>query len=190
VSDASHVDEIIEKVVYTESGLSGEEFESCTFRGCDFSGADLSGSLLTDCRLVGCNLTMVKVGQAGLRDVTFVNCKVVGVDFGSCLPFLFSVGFEECNLDYSHFIKCKLKKTEFKGCTVRDADFTEADLTDASFLDCDLSNAVFNRTNLTHADFRTARNYSIDPEENTVRRARFSLSGVAGLLRRYDLILE
>ena len=114
----------------------------------------------------------------------------MGVDFGACLPFLFAVTFERCSLDYSHFIKCRLKKTEFKECTIREADFTEADLADASFLDCDLSNTVFGRTNLTHADFRTARNYTIDPDENTVRRARFSLSGVAGLLRKHELILE
>lgn len=190
MADASHIDEVIEKAVYTGVDLSGEEFESCTFRSCDFSEADLSGALLTDCRLVDCNLTMARAGGAGLRGVTFVNCKVVGVDFTNCLPFLFSVGFEKSILDYSHFIKCKLKKTEFRECTIRDADFTEADLTDASFVDCDLANTVFGRTNLTHADFRTARNYSIDPEENMVRRARFSLSGVAGLLHRYDLILE
>jgi uncharacterized protein YjbI with pentapeptide repeats len=185
-----HIDETIEKATYTGTGLSGEEFEACVFRSCDFSEADLAEALLTECRLIDCNLTMTKVGQAGLRNVEFVNCKVVGVDFSACLPFLFAVSFEKCNLEYSHFIKCRMKKTLFKECVLREVDFTEADLTDASFPGCDLSNTVFSRTNLTRADFRTARNYALDLDDNMVKRAKFALSGVAGLLRKYELALE
>lgn len=185
-----HVDEVFEKVDYSAAELSGEEFECCTFRDCDFSESNLSESLFTDCRMIDCNLTMVIVGHAGLRNVAFVNCKVVGVDFSNCLPFLFTVSFEKCRLDYSHFIKNRLKKTIFTECTIRDADFTEADLTGASFDKCDLSNTLFSRTNLSHADFRTSLNYSINLETNTVKKAKFSLSGVAGLLSQYDLVLE
>jgi uncharacterized protein YjbI with pentapeptide repeats len=133
---------------------------------------------------------MVKVSHAGMRNVTFLNCKVVGVDFSKCLPFLFAVSFEKCRLDYSSFIKTKLKKTKFKECTIREADFTEADLTGASFDDCDLSNAVFSRTNLSQADFRTSRNYTINLEINTVRKTKFSLSGISGLLSQYDIVVE
>ena len=125
-----------------------------------------------------------------MRNVAFTNCKVIGVDFSNCLPFLFAVSFERCRLDYSHFIKNRLRKTKFRECAIRDADFTEADLTGASFDNCDLSSTVFSRTNLSHADFRTSRNYSINLEMNTVRKARFSLSGIAGLLSQYDLVIE
>jgi fluoroquinolone resistance protein len=190
VKEATHVGEEFARVDYSDTGLPGEEFESCTFNNCDFSRSDLSDSLFIDCRLIGCNLSMAKVDHAAFRNVAFVSCKVVGVDFSGCLPFLFAVSFEGCSLDYSHFIKNRLKKTKFRDCTVRDADFTEADLTGASFDKCDLSNTVFNRTNLSHADFRTSRNYSINLETNTVRKARFSLSGIAGLLGQYDLLIE
>ena len=190
MSDMVRVNEIFEKVLYPETGLPGEEFESCTFEKCDFSDADLAGRLFTDCQFIDCNLSMAKVGHTGLRNVSFVNCKVVGVDFTNALPFLFAVSFDRCTLDYSHFIKNRLKKTIFKECSVKDADFTEADLSGASFDECDLTNAVFSHTNLTQADFRTSRNYSINLETNIARKARFSLSGITGLLRQYDLLIE
>jgi fluoroquinolone resistance protein len=190
VADRPHVDEVFEKVVYRETALSGEEFESCTFDNCDFSESDLADSLFTDCRFIDCNLSMAKVGLCGLRNVVFTNCKIVGVDFTNCLPFLFSVGFEKCSMDYCHFLRMKLKKTAFRECSIRDADFSESDLSGAFFDGCDLAHTIFSRTNLSNADLRTARNYSIDPEANILRKARFSLSGVAGLLERYEVVIE
>ena len=190
MADRPHVDEVFEKVAYKETALSGEEFESCTFDNCDLSGIDLANSLFTDCRFIDCNLSMARMGYCGLRNVAFTNCKIAGVDFTNCLPFLFSVGFENCSMDYCHFLRMKLKKTVFRGCSIRDADFSESDLSGAVFDDCDLAHAVFSRTNLSLADLRMARNYSIDPEANNLRKARFSLSGVAGLLERYEVVIE
>lgn len=190
MKEVSHADKVFEKVSYAGTGLAGEEFEDCTFINCDFSESDLSDTRFTDCKFIDCNLSMTKVNRAGMRNVTFLNCKVVGVDFSRCLPLLFAVSFEKCSLDYSIFIKNKLKKTRFKECSIREADFTEADLTGASFDNCDLSNTVFRRTNLSQADFKTSRNYTINLEMNTVRKAKFSFPGIAGLLSQYDIVLE
>ncbi len=190
MNDASHVREVFEKAVYSETGLSGEEFEDCSFVDCNFSAGDLSRSRFTDCQFVGCNLSMAKVGQTELRNATFLNCKIVGVDFSACLSLLFSVSFEKCCLDYCGFVKSKLKKTRFLECAIREADFTEADLAQATFDDCDLANTLFSRTNLRQADFLTARNYSINPELNMIRKAKFSLAGAAGLLSHYDIVVK
>lgn len=75
-------------------------------------------------------------------------------------------------------------------CSLKQVDFAEADLSKALFKDCDLASASFMRTNLEQADFRTARNYSIDPELNKMKRARFSPSELAGLLHKYNLQIE
>lgn len=190
VKDVSHTNRIFEKVAYSETGLSGEEFEACRFINCNFSDSDLSNRRFTDCQFLDCNLSMAKVNHTAIRNVTFLNCKVVGVNFSNCLPLLFAVSFEKCCLDYSVFIKKRLKKMQFNDCAIREADFTEADLTGASFDNCDLLNTVFSRTNLSQADFRTARNYSINLEKNTVRKSKFSFSGIAGLLSQYDIIIE
>jgi fluoroquinolone resistance protein len=50
--------------------------------------------------------------------------------------------------------------------------------------------STFDRTNLEKADFRTSFNYSISPESNRIKKARFSLSGIAGLLDGYDIEIE
>jgi len=58
------------------------------------------------------------------------------------------------------------------------------------FDNCDLTRAIFIQTNLEKADFRSSFNYSIDPEMNRMKKARFSLAGVVGLLDKYDVDVE
>lgn len=70
-----------------------------------------------------------------------------------------------------------------------EVDFTEADLTKVNFDNCDLSGAIFERTNLEKANFNTAFNYSIDPEDNKIKGAKFSISGLAGLLENHKIII-
>ena len=83
----------------------------------------------------------------------------------------------------------KLKATRFHNCQLKDADFAEADLSAATFDGCDLAGAIFDRSNLEKADFRTARNYRIDPENNRLKKAKFSPLGLAGLLGKYDVVI-
>jgi len=40
---------------------------------------------------------------------------------------------------------------------------------------------------LKRADFRTSYNYSIDPENNNLKQAKFSAAGIIGLLDKYDI---
>ncbi len=68
-----------------------------------------------------------------------------------------------------------------------EVDFTECDLTAASFDNCDMLEATFDRTILEKADFRTAYHYSINPEVNRIKKAKFSLPEVTGLLNKYDI---
>ncbi len=68
-------------------------------------------------------------------------------------------------------------------------DFTACDLTDSSFHQCDLTRATFDRTILEKADFRTSYNYTLDPEANRIKKAKFSVAGVSGLLQKYDIVI-
>jgi hypothetical protein len=43
---------------------------------------------------------------------------------------------------------------------------------------------------LEKTDFRTAYNYSFDPENNRIKKAKFSLAQVVGLLDKYDIHIE
>ncbi|MGI8788822.1 MAG: hypothetical protein ACR2HG_13805 [Pyrinomonadaceae bacterium] len=40
------------------------------------------------------------------------------------------------------------------------------------------------------ADFQTAYNYSIDPESNRIKKAQFSIPGIARLLDKYEIEIE
>ena len=73
---------------------------------------------------------------------------------------------------------------------LEEVDFSETELTSAQFTDCDLRSAMFDQTNLEKVDFTTSFNYSIDPEANRIRKAKFSKEGVMGLLAKYDIIVE
>ena len=69
-------------------------------------------------------------------------------------------------------------------------DFTETDLSSAIFQNCNLKNALFHNSVLEKADFRTAYNYSLDPEINKINKAKFSKKDVIGLLVKYNIRIE
>jgi uncharacterized protein YjbI with pentapeptide repeats len=114
----------------------------------------------------------------------------MGVHFENCNTFLLSVHFDHCTLNLSSFYKLSLKRSSFKDCALQEVDFTEADLSGRSFDNCDLTGAIFESSNLEKADFRAAVNYTIDPEINRMKKARFSMPGVAGLLGKYGVEID
>jgi fluoroquinolone resistance protein len=174
-------------IAFTRENLQKGEYEGCSFVNCDFSEVHLSNFDFVDCTFEDCNLSNVKVSNTAFKQAKFKNCKLLGVNFGECNPFLFSVSFEDCFLKLATFYKLKIKATKFKNCNLQEADFTEADLT-ASLLDnCDLAGAIFEKTILEKTDFRSSFNFSIDPELNRLKKAKFSLNTIGGLLDKYNL---
>jgi fluoroquinolone resistance protein len=81
----------------------------------------------------------------------------------------------------------RLKSFKFRNCRLQEVDFTEADLTGAVFDHCELAGAVFSNMTLEKADFRKAEHYSIDPENNRIKKAKFSATGLSGLLTKYKI---
>jgi uncharacterized protein YjbI with pentapeptide repeats len=81
----------------------------------------------------------------------------------------------------------KLKKTVFRNCSIKEVDFSEADLGGAVLDNCDLNKTVFENTVLESADLTTAYNYALDPERNKLKKAKFSMPAVTGLLAKYNI---
>lgn len=191
-------EQTFDKIDFTQDPLSKGEYENCAFLNCNLSYANLSEIKFLECEFSGCNISLAKLTQTALTDIQFKSCKMLGLNFGDCNEFGFAVHFETCILDRSSFVnttaalkkRVKLKQTVFKNSQLYEVDFTECDLSAASFDKCDLTGAIFKDTILEKADFRTAFNYSIDPELNRLKKAKFSRSGLAGLLDKYDLELE
>lgn len=178
------------KVNFTTSPLPKAEYDNCLFACCIFTDANIANITFTECVFQGCNLSMAQAGHTALKNVKFINCKMTGFNFSHCDPFLLQVEFDECILQLASFYKLKLKNTNFNNCNLREADFTEADLTSASLNGCDLTHAIFRDTNLEKSDLRNATNYSIDPDMNKLKKAKFSRDGIAGLLDKHQIIIE
>lgn len=130
-----------------------------------------------NCQFKSCNFS-----ESNLSDFKFIACT-----FNS---FGLSFSFDSCQLNHSSFYKTKIKKTLFKNSQLQGIDFTEADLTSAAFDNCDFLQAIFDLSILEKADFRTAFNYTINPEKNRIKKAKFSVLGLSGLLDNYDIEIE
>lgn len=170
--------------------LQKGEYDNCGFNQCDFSNSNLSGYKFTDCLFNSCNLSLTKLDKTTFQQVHFKNSKLLGLRFDTCNEFGLSFSFEGCQLNHASFYKTKIKKTIFKNSQLEAVDFANAVLTEAVFENCDLTQAVFDQTHLEKADFRTATNYTIEPENNTIKKAKFSLQGVVGLLEKYNIVIE
>jgi uncharacterized protein YjbI with pentapeptide repeats len=133
---------------------------------------------------------LAKITKTAFRDVKFKTCKLLGLHFDNCNEFLLLFDFEDCNLDLSSFYKLSLKNQSFKNCSLQEVDFTESDLSNSSFDNCDLTSAIFENTILEKTDFRSSYGFSIDPDHNKIRKAKFSVMGLAGLLDKYDIDIE
>jgi len=183
-------DKLFERIDFSTDRLSVDEYENCSFVNCNFYDSKLLSVAFRQCTFDSCDFSLAQLGNTTLNDVRFMGCKLVGVQFEECNPFLFSVDFENCVLKLAVFYKIKIKKTRFKNCNLQETDFTETDLTGSAFDNCDLQRSIFSRTILEKVDFRTSYNYSIDPEANRIKKARFSRMGIAGLLDKYGIEIE
>jgi len=73
---------------------------------------------------------------------------------------------------------------------MKEAHFLKCDLTGAVFKSCNLELAKFGENTLNQVDFSTSYNLRIDPDTNKLKKARFSLYNLPGLLTKYDLIIK
>ena len=179
-------DETYQNLTELETG----KYEYCTFQTCNFEQVDLSEIAFWECTFKECDLSNADIRDADFREVAFQNCKLLGLDFTTTKDFLFSVSFEKCQLDYANFTGKQMPHTRFTDCSLKEADFTQASLIQATFSDCNLHRTIFEQTNLEKADFRTARNFIIDPENNILKKARFTNTNLSGLLKKYNLDIE
>lgn len=182
-------DQIFKAQNYTKTRLPKGEYENCVFESCDFSNGYLDNQNFLECEFIDCNLSNANIRHTIFNEVSFSHCKLMGLKFEDLNDFLIAFRFKHCTLNLSSFFKMPLKNMVFSDCKFLEADFTEADLTNAVFDSCDLARAIFNQTNLQKVDFTRALNYSIDPERNSLKKAKFSLDGVHGLLQKYDVVI-
>jgi len=183
-------DKTFDRIDFSRDVFTKGEYENCIFKNCVLESADLSDFRFIDCEFIACNLSLAKLDKTLFRDIIFSDSKMLGLRFDSCNHFGLSLSFKNCQLDHSSFYKLKIRKTVFTNCQLKGTDFSDADLSSVVFDNCDLDGAVFDNTILEKANLLTAYNFSIDPDRNRIKKAKFSLTGLPGLLSKYDIEIE
>lgn len=83
-----------------------------------------------------------------------------------------------------------MKNTPFSGSKLKDVHFTNTILIGADFSDVDLTGAIFHNSDLSKAEFSKATRYTIDPQTNKIKKAKFSLPEALGLLQAFDIMID
>jgi len=190
-----YTDQVFSGLNEHEATFEGLDLTGCTFDACAFSRCTFYRCVFVDCTFRGCDLSLLKVPNSRFAEVRFSASKLIGVDWtvagdNTTTKLSFSVGFEDCVLDYSSFFGLSLRGVLLTRCSAKDVDFSEADLGRADCRGTDFTGSKFLHTDLSRADFRAARSYAIDPTANTVKQARFSLPEAVSLLRAFDVKVE
>lgn len=178
------------RIAFDQSVLAKAEYYKCRFIDCNFSGSTLSNIVFSECEFVGCDMSNANINGAAFKEVKFNACKMFGLQFNSLNSFLFSAEFDQCDLTLSIFYRLKIKGFKFVQCKLQEVDFTEADLTNVEFENCNLDRAIIVSCILDKSDFRTAYNYQIDLDRNKLKKPRFSLQEVPGLLYKYNISID
>jgi uncharacterized protein YjbI with pentapeptide repeats len=166
--------------------FTGREFARCTFRKIQLHSSSWRGTKLEECVFEGCDLSRANPTRLALRDVTFRDCKLMGVDW-SGLESYPSVSFERCNLSYASFARLALNKTRIAHCTLTEVNFIETQLVDAIFDGSELSGARFERCDLRRASFADTRGLLLDPKSNNVKGARIPVEAALRLAEALGL---
>ena len=173
--------------------LVSSEFYDCAFNRCFFVESVFRNCRFVNCVFQQCDLSLVQVPDSTFSETRFEDSKVVGVNWTqadwSTTRLRNPIGFFGCAISHSTFIGLSLREIQIRDCVAADVDFREADLSRADFAGTDLSRSLFSSTNLAEADLSCARNYDMDPGQNVLRQAKFSLPEAMSLLYGLDIVL-
>ncbi|MEH6593637.1 MAG: pentapeptide repeat-containing protein [Halioglobus sp.] len=175
---SEYLSQTFSRLALSEQEVDYREFDGCTFEECDFSKVQFTKCKFIDCEFVKCNLSNANPGFSQFLDVSFIECKMIGVDwtraswpvYALCSPLT----FRKCVINDSSFFGLSMKEMVLEDCKAHDVDFREAEFAEANFSYSDLSHSLFNNTNLAEANFEEATGYDIDIYSNTLKGAKFS----------------
>ena len=172
--------------------LKSNSFNECRFERCIFEEAHFRNCRFVNCLFKNCDLSLVQIPNCSFSGARFENSKVIGINWAqahwSDKALWDPIEFKKCSLSHSTFLGVDLNGIKMLRCEAINVDFRETDLTQADFSFTDLRDSLFLNANLSRADFRYARNYTIDPSQNTLKGAKFSLPEAMSLL--YSMNIE
>jgi len=184
------VNETFKGLKLSEVDLMGRTFDDCEFSDCEFFDCSFRNAAFSECVFNNCNLSNISLTQTKIGEVLFVECKLVGLNFSGCNKLLFSIKLDKCIVQMCNFSGLKMNDFSFAGSEFKDCDFYEVNLSSADFTKCNLEGSLFELCDLSEADFRMATNYTISPNQNKLKKAKFSMPEVLSFLAPLEIEIE
>lgn len=192
-SEMEYIDQSFKGLALNGDELRGSEFDSCSFDDCSFADAIWRDCQFTNCLFRNCDLSLLQVPISDFLATRFDGCRLIGVDWTraawNSIRLDSTIGFANCTLSHSTFIGLRLRGLQLVESVATNVDFREADLARANFANTDLRNSLFINTDLSGADLSRARHYTIAPQQNKLKQAKFSLPEAMSLLYNLDITL-
>ena len=192
-SNTEYSDLVFNNVRLQSEQILSSEFFDCVFSDCSFAESIFQKCRFVNCAFQGCDLSLTQVPESIFSNARFEDSKIIGVNWAQADWPGSGLGKPICiiksAISHCTFIGLNLNGVHIIDCIAADVDFREADLSRADFSGTDLSESIFSNTNLSEADLSQARNYQIDPGQNELKGARFSLPEAMSLLYSMDIIL-
>jgi fluoroquinolone resistance protein len=185
----SYYQEKFNHLSLTREKFDSLSFEECEFTGCQFIECHFALSRFLNCIFNACILSAVVAKDSRFDEVQFNGCKVIGMDWTLAYKVR-DLQFMQSQINYSNFRFLKLAKIKIVKCEAKEVDFIETDLSGGEFQETDFEKSRFFKTDLTRANFKGARNYFIDPRNNTLKKTVFSMPEAMGLLHGLDIVLD
>lgn len=182
-------EQLFEKTDFKNQVISEIEFYKCEFVSCIFVKSVFDKCVFEKCEFRNCDLSVVDFAESALIDAEFTDSKLIGIDWTKARKPIY-IDFLKCVLNDSSFYKLDLRSRKIESCTAHNVDFEEINLSKAICSRTDFLGSKFNGADLSEADFTEAVNYSIDPNNTKIKKAKFSHPEVLNLLDAWDIIIE
>ncbi|MCP4538472.1 MAG: pentapeptide repeat-containing protein [Chloroflexi bacterium] len=188
-----YADQVFKDIHLERDQLVSSQFYDCEFVQCSFTESEFRNCRFVNCVFRQCDLSLVRVPGSTFSATRFEESKAVGVNWTQAdwpaTGLGDPLGFIKSAISHSTFIGLRLKGIQIKDCIAIDVDFREANLSQADLAGTDLYGSRFGNTDLTKADLSHARNYHINPGQNVLSQAKFSLPEAMSLLYGLDIVL-
>ena len=134
------------------------DIENSTLDGVTFMAQTMPRTSVAHSVLVGCDLSGARFDS--LRNVRFVDCKLVGADFSGA--DVLDVSFDGCALRIVNLRTARLRRVEFVDSTLHDVDAYGLEAEDVSFARTDLERVNIDQLRARRVDLRAARQLGLE----------------------------
>ncbi|WP_419421259.1 pentapeptide repeat-containing protein (plasmid) [Legionella sp. D16C41] len=174
--------------------LKNKIFENCKFEKSNFNEVKLTACKFVDCEFLSSNLSAAQLNNSSFSETIFADCKLMGINWTKAkwplIRLASPIQFYRSNISYSSFYALDLKELVIEECIAHDVDFREGNFSNGNFMLTDFANSHFMHTNLNSVSFLEAINYTINPTDNDIRKAKFSVPEVLNLLHSFQIEIK